>query len=434
MKPKLGLLLVLVLVVPGCGKGSKPGNRGKSDGSSSTAATSGPAVAPTSTPGNQAAVAKGNNQFAVDLYAKLSIERKDGNIFFSPFSISTALSMTYAGARGKTAEEMKNALHFTLPDQKLHSAMGALMGDLNAAGKSGGFQLSVANALWAEKSHQFLPEFLALNKANYGAGLETVDFAGDTEGARKTINSWVEKQTQDRIKDLIQPGVLHTITRLVLTDAIYFKGEWRSKFEASATKDEPFRLDGGKKIAAPMMHQFGVFDYAEGHGFKALELPYRGGSLAMLVLLPDKDDGLAAMEKALTVETIAKIRTSEADVTLTLPKFTMTSEFSLQETLSALGMKTAFLSGIADLSGIDGVTDPGGRLYMSAVVHKAWVDVSEKGTEAAAATAVVVDCEPSKPPKRKKVTFTADHPFIFAIRDQETGSILFLGRVANPKG
>ncbi len=440
--PAALVLAAAVFLVQGCG-GDAPVDRpgpqqqpGAAPAANPQPPAFGPAERPKTGPGDLATVAKGNNAFAVDLYSRLAAERKDANLFFSPLSISTALAMTYGGARGNTAAEMRKVLHFGLPDDQLHPAMGALLGDLNSAGQAGGFQLSVANALWAEKSHRFLPDFLALNKGCYGAGLEALDFAGDAEGSRRTINAWVEKQTQDRIRDLLPPGVLDNVTRLVLTNAIYFKGGWAHEFKEGATKDEPFKLGGGKKVTAPTMHQVGILDYAEGRGFKALELPYRQSMLSMLVLLPDKDDGLAALEKTLTAEIISRLKFAEADVTLALPKFTVASTFSLKETLLSLGMKAAFAPGVADLSGIDGVNDPGRRLFILAVIHKAWVDVGEKGTEAAAATAVMPTptCPPEiEPPKRKRVTFIADHPFIFAIRDRDTGSILFLGRVTDPR-
>ena len=373
-----------------------------------------------------AAVVRGNNEFAFDLYAQL--KEKDGNLFFSPESISTALAMTYSGARGTTAEEMAKTLHFTLKNDHLHPAFHALIEELNGAGKKRGYQLSVANALWGQQGFKFLTDFLKLTKKNYGAGLQEVDFAGNTEGARKTINAWVEKETKDKIKDLLQPGVLDSLTRLVLTNAIYFKGDWDRQFKKDLTQKDAFHLSADNKVDAQVMHDTGKFKYFDGGTFQALELPYKGKELSMVVLLPKKIDGLADFEKTLTAAKVAdclpKLR--EQEVSVSLPKFKMTSEFSLNDTLNAMGIKQLFNANGADLSGMDGQRD----LFVSAVVHKAYVDVNEEGTEAAAATAVVVAlaAAPAHP------EFRADHPFVFLIRDNRSGSVLFLGRVANPQG
>jgi serpin B len=375
---------------------------------------------------DRAAAAKGNREFALDLYAKLRGE--EGNLFFSPYSISTALAMTRAGARGDTAAEMDKTLHFTLEGEKLHAAFGSLVKEANGdpSDKKRGYQLSTANALWGQKGYPFQADFLKLTKDNYGAGLNDVDFAGATEQARKTINAWVEKETQDKIKELIKEGVLDTDTRLVLTNAIYFKGDWASQFKKDRTKDEPFLLGGDKKTTAPLMHQEGEFGYYDGGSFQVLEMPYVGKDVTMVVLLPKKADGLAALEKDLTADKLAgwlgKPRKDEVNVAL--PKFKTTSSFELAPTLADLGMKTAFTTN-ADLSGIGGSK---GELYLSHVVHKAFVEVNEEGTEAAAATAAVF----TKESARVTPEFRADHPFVFLIRDVRSDSILFLGRIADP--
>jgi serpin B len=373
--------------------------------------------------GDVAAVVSGNTEFAFDLYAKL--RGKDGNLFFSPESISTALAMTYAGARGETAEEMAKTLHFKLKEGQLHPAFHALIEELNGAGKKRGYQLNVANALWGQKGYGFLPAFLKLTKSNYGAGLQEVDFAGETEKARQTINAWVEKQTKDKIKELLQPGVIDSSTRLVLTNAIYFKGDWDRQFRKDLTHKEAFHLSADKTADAMMMHDTGKFKYLDGGSFQALEMPYKGKELSMVVLLPKKVDGLADFEKTLTAakvsEWLPKLR--EQEVVVALPKFKMTSEFSLKDTLAAMGIKQLFTAG-ADLSGMNGKRD----LFVSAVVHKAYVDVNEEGTEAAAATGVAVKLAAA--PIRTE--FRADHPFVFLIRDNHSGSVLFLGRVVNP--
>jgi serpin B len=382
------------------------------------------ADAPTAPAADKAEAVQGNNAFALDLYAKL--RSQEGNLFVSPASISTALAMTYAGARGPTADEMAKTLHFTLAPDRLHPALGALLHDLHGDGKSRGYRLAIANALWAQKGQPFLPPYLQLTRQCYGANLQEVDFAGATEEARRTINAWVEKQTQDKIKDLLQQGVLDSTTRLVLTNAIYFKGDWQEPFKKDQTRDAPFQLSSTEKVNVPLMNRTGEFNYLEGDNFQALELPYAGKDLSMVVLLPKKVDGLADVEKTLTAEklasALAKLRHEE--VVVSLPRFQVTSEFSLKGTLAAMGMPLAF-SDKADFSGMDGKED----LFLSAVVHKAFVDVNEEGTEAAAATGVVIAWK-SLPARQ---VFRADHPFLFLIRDRRSGSILFLGRLVKPR-
>ncbi len=244
---------------------------------------------------------QGNTKFALELYARL--RTKDGNLFLSPYSISSALAMTYGGARGQTAEEMAKTLHFELFGEKLHPAFGALIKEVNGEGKEKrGYQLSTANALWGQKDYPFQADFLKLNKDNYGAGLNDVDFIGAAEDARKSINTWVEKETKDKIKDLIKPGVLTTDTRLVLTNAIYFKSDWASQFKKDVTRDEAFFIAADKQVKTPMMHQKGQFNYHETAALQVLEMPYVGKELSMVVLLPKKKDGLADLEKSMTAD------------------------------------------------------------------------------------------------------------------------------------
>jgi serpin B len=333
--------------------------------------------------------------------------------------------MTYAGAHGDTAEEMAKALHFTLAPDDLHRAEAALLTGLNGAGKSRGYQLNIANALWGQQGYGFKDDFLRLTKTNYGAGLRQVDFIRDTEGARQTINAWVEKETRDKIKDLLPKGVLDDLTRLVLTNAIYFKGDWASQFKKDLTRDGEFQT-GLDKVKAPLMHQTARFKYLDADGLQALELPYAGKELSMVVLLPKKADGLAELEKTLSADKVAgwlgKLR--EQEVVVTLPKFKTTCDYSLSGPLAALGMKKAFQP-TADFSGMNGRKDD---LYITAIVHKAFVDVNEEGTEAAGATGVVVGVR-SVPVRAE---FRADHPFVFLIRDTRNDSVLFLGRIVNP--
>jgi serpin B len=373
------------------------------------------------------AVVAGNNQFAFDLYAHLAKEK--GNIFLSPSSISTALAMTYAGARGQTAEEMAKTLHFTLDSTRLHPAFAALLREWKAEGKKPGYQLSIANALWGQKGFGFLPDFLNLTRQDYGAGLIEVDFAHNVELARKTINEWVEEQTRDKIKELFKPGMLSTDTRLALTNAVYFKGDWAAPFQKNQTSDQDFQLTAQDKARVPSMFRTGHYRYADGGTFQALELPYKGNDLSMLVLLPGKVDGLADLEQKLSArglqDWLGKLRSQE--VAVTLPRFKTTREYRLNDVLAAMGMPSAFNADRADFSGMNGT---GPRLFISVVVHKAFVDVNEQGTEAAAATGVGIALA-AAPVKRQ--IFRADHPFLFLIRDNRSGSILFLGRVIDPR-
>ena len=389
-----------------------------------TAPATSPAPAALSVSPEIESVVKGNNEFAFDLFSRLQKESK-GNLFFSPFSISTALAMTYAGARDGTEQQMAQVLHFPADQAQLHPAMAKLMaGLLNPGEKKPPYELSVANALWGAKGADFLKEFLDLNRRNYKAGLTTLDFAGDTEGARKTINAWVEKETRDKIKELIKPGMLDGLTKLVLTNAIYFHGDWMNQFKKDQTHDAPFTLDDGSQVSVPMMHQREKFNYVERPDWKALELPYVGGDLSMILLLPAAPEGMATLEEQLPAhfeDGTAHMRKIEVNVSL--PRFKVAAQFELAKTLAEMGMPAAF-SGQVDFSGMDGRKD----LYISKVIHKAYVDVNEQGTEAAAATAVVVRATATRP-----IFFNADHPFLFLIRDNRTKSILFLGRLADPR-
>ena len=371
------------------------------------------------------ALVEGNEAFALDLYQQM--KGAEGNLFFSPYSISTALATTYAGARGNTARQMSRALHFTLEERRLHRAFGQLEAKLRAFAEKEKVELTVANALWAQKDYHFLEHFLDLVRKYYRAELNHADFKTAHESARGQINNWVERQTNDKIKDLIKPGVLNALTRLVLANAIYFKGLWGSQFDKRMTRDAKFWLDPDTTVDVPMMSQEHEFSYMENDQLQALELPYEGNDLSMILLLPKKRGGLAELESSFTTRTLrsflAKLR--EQTVTVYLPRFKLTSTFSLQETLAALGMSDAFNQNTADFSAMDGSR----MLYISAVVHKAFVDVNEEGTEAAAATGVVVSVTavPARP-----TVFRADHPFVFLIRDTHSGSILFLGRVVDP--
>jgi serpin B len=377
---------------------------------------------------DQSMVVEGNNAFAVDLYGKL--RDQGGNLFFSPESISTALAMAYAGARGATASEMAQTLHFTLPPEQLQPAMGALLNDLNAAHT--GYQLSVANALWAQQGYKFLDDFLNIMKSNYGAGFNEVNFKGAPEAARSTINQWVEQKTQGKITNLLPPGTVSPITRLVLTNAIYFKGDWQMQFDKAQTKLEDFHLSPTETVKVSLMHRDGGFNYFNGGAFQALEIPYKSNELSMVVFLSNDIGGLSALEQSLTGSNarqwLQELRFAPK-VIMTIPKFKMTKEFELAGTLGAMGMPRAFQPGAADFSGMTGNRD----LSISAVIHKAYIDLNEEGTEAAAATGVTMRAATARAPNpTPPIVFRADHPFVFMIRDTRSGGILFMGRVTHP--
>jgi serpin B len=317
-----------------------------------------------------------------------------------------------------------------IPDRKQFASVFAeIIKDLKSRGEKGGYQLNVANALWGQKGYEFLEEYLELIETNYGGKLNEVDFIRAAETARKTINRWVEQKTNNKINNLIPKGVLDSMTRLVLTNAIYFKGNWARQFKKDKTKDAPFTLANGEKVDAAMMNQTAEFGYMETDSFQGLELPYVDNELSMIILLPKEIDGLDELEKTLTVENLSKwlSKLYKREIVVSIPKFKMTSQFGLTSVLKLMGMTDAFTSN-ANFSGINGIRD----LFISAVIHKAYVDVNEEGTEAAAATAVTMKLT-SIGPARIPV-FKADHPFLFLIRDNHSGSFLFIGRVMNPNG
>lgn len=384
---------------------------------------------------NGGAVVEGNNKFALELYQTL--QSRQGNLFLSPYSISAALAMTYAGAKGQTEKQMAETLCFpSISSEQFHKKFGEIIRQLNEAGQKGSYELVVANALWGQKDYKFLNDFLTLVRTNYGGDLQQVDFVKQTEEARKTINAWVEDKTKDKIKELIKPGMVDSMTRLVLTNAIYFKGKWASEFKPERTQNAPFTLLDGRKVNVPMMTQTGKFGYMETDTTQVLELPYVNSldhardrdELSMVILLPKKIDGVSELERELARDNLAGWldRLRKCEVRVFLPRFKMTSEFELAGVLASMGMPDAFCSK-ADFSGMAGNRD----FFISAVVHKAYVEVNEEGTEAAAATGVVMKLTSvGEPPP----VFRADHPFVFLIRENQTGSILFLGRLANPEG
>jgi serine protease inhibitor len=377
-----------------------------------------------STPEGINSVVNSNNQFSLELYSNLK-DREEGNIFFSPYSISTALAMAYEGARGQTAEEIQSVFHFPEDSNVRRPAFAGVYNQLNK--KDAKYKLDTANALWVQQDYPLLDDYTNTTETYYGGKATNLDFVGATEQARQTINGWVEDKTNNKIKNLFPSGSLKPSSRLVLTNAIYFKGTWVKQFDKSDTRDEDFRVSSDKTVKVPMMRRTdrdAKFNYAETEDLQILEMQYDGGELSMIILLPKNDD-LKSIEKSLTLEKLNdwKSRLRERRVNVFMPKFSFDTKYLLNENLKEMGMPSAF-SKSADFSGIDGTKN----LFINIVVHQAFVDVNEEGTEAAAATGtgMVVTSVP------QIKTFRADHPFIFMIQERETGDILFLGRVSDP--
>lgn len=364
-----------------------------------------------------AELARGNNRFAQNLYQRLAHSK--GNVFFSPFSISSALSMTAAGARGQTAAEMAKVLQ--LPARPGQAWRKLLLG-------LDGPQLKVANRLWIHRKFAVSTAFLGLARRDYQAGMEKVDF-GRSEVARLLINGWVEKATGGKISNLIPGGVLNGSTRLMLTNAIYFKGEWQHGFLAAATRAEPFTSADGRKQTCQLMHQQADYALARVGSVQVLELPYQGERLSLTILLPQDGKGLARLEAERDWSRYFAALSGLQPVEVSLPRFKVEAQFNLNEVLKQMGMRLVFAPDQSDLSGLGSTAE--GRLYISHVLHKAFIEVNEKGTEAAAATAVVVGRE-GRAAHPQPQQFRADHAFLYAIRDRQTGSLLFLGRLDHP--
>jgi len=377
-------------------------------------------------PAGDSRIVPGINAFTSASYQQLT--RGDGNLILSPFNVATALSMALGGARGSTAAEIATVLHQHY-DPSYDSALAALVADLAKAGNGGGNELLAANGLWLQKGFPIQPAFQTTLANEYRAPLVPLDFAANAEGAREEINRWTGEHTKDRIKNLFPAGSLNAQTRLVLTSAIYFYGKWQDPFLTSRTQPAPFTLASGATTAANFMNQTAHFQYTETPSSRILEMPYAGTGIAFDVLLPKTPDGLADLESSLTTGNPTGWVGSLArrNVQVALPKFRVESQFSLRKALSAMGMPGAFTNS-ADFSGIDGR----GKLAISEVVHKSFVDVSEQGTEAAAATGMTMRAAAMRAPEQT-VVFRADHPFLFLIRDTRSGVILFIGRLTNPK-
>ena len=372
------------------------------------------------------ALVDGNTEFAIALYNEL--RTTEGNVFLSPYSISTALAMTYGGAREETAKQMAETLHFSLVNNKIHSAFSDIQSQLNKIQLKGDIQLNIANSLWPQEKYAFLEEYRALTRRYYGTEITPVDYERNPEGAQEAINVWVEEKTNNKIKDIISQTP-SPLTRLILVNAIYFKGNWDRKFRKSATQKMHFYLNETESIEVPMMKNKGGFNYGEDNRLQVLELPYAKKRVSMFVFLPRTINGLRGLERILTKDSLeAWIGSmSRESVEVYLPRFRMTAEFSLHEKLKSMGMIDAFDENRANFSGMDGNPN---WLYIGAVLHKTFIEMNEKGTEAAAATGVELMLLGGWPPPPK--IFQADHPFLFLIRDNSTGSILFMGRVSSP--
>lgn len=371
-------------------------------------------------------VADGNNRFTVDLYRQLAADEanKGKNLFFSPYSVHTALAMTTTGARGATRDQMVKTLHLPNDDAKMF-ASGDLGRFYDHPRKD--YELAVANALWGCKDFPWRPEFLDVQKKRFGARFREADFRNNPDGERDRINKWVEEQTRERIKELLLQGQVTNKTKMVLVNAIYFKGQWVTAFDPKKTRPDLFECDDNTRVEVPMMHTRGKFGYTRLDGVEVAELPYKGDELSMVVILPDRKDDLASVEKKLTPEVLAKWLAALNDrptFEVSLPKFRVESRFDLPPQLKALGMTDAFNDERADFTGMTSES-----VYISGVIHKAFVEVGEEGTEAAAATAVAV----AQPLSGESwSSFYVNRPFLFLIRDVKRGTILFAGRVMRP--
>ncbi|MEY2817409.1 MAG: hypothetical protein RL275_872, partial [Chloroflexota bacterium] len=371
----------------------------------------------------------GNNAFGLDLYQTL--RSQDGNLILSPFSVSLALAMTYAGARGETETQMADVLNFG-PQDQVHNTFNALDLALEESPivldkDQEPMQLSIANSVWAEQTFTFLPDFLDMLSVNYGAGIQLMDFINSPDPSRKIINQWVSDETKDKINNLLPENSITSDTKMVLVNAIYFKADWLSPFDANDTYDSSFKLLDGSEVTVPMMGQQLYIPYFVGDGYAVAELPYAGESAVMTLLVPDEgrfEEIEAQVDGAMFNEALANL--APADVTLRMPKFEFESPFNLSDALIEMGMPLAFDENRADFSGMTDQQD----LYIGNVIHKAFVAVDEKGTEAAVATAVVMEGATAMMPEN---VLTINRPFLFFIRDVETGQILFIGRVLNPE-
>ncbi len=374
------------------------------------------------------AVVTSNTQFAFAMYQNLNADKsnKGKNIFLSPYSISTALAMTYLGSEGNTRTQMAGTLHFNLPDNRLEAGFSSLLGQTKATPDKH-YKLDVANALWGQQDYHFEPAFTGAIGKYFDGGFNAVNYADDQEreAGRIKINRWVEQKTNDKIKNLVHPDDINNLTRLILTNAIYFKGDWKLQFKTMFTQNAPFTVSPGKTVTVPMMAQKEHFPFMENSELKMIELPYAGDDLSMLVLLPAGD--VEKFGAALTPEKLQEYQKQlfPVKVELSLPRFKFETRYTLNEGLAAMGMPDAFDRATANFAGMTGKP----ALYITAVIHQAMIDVNEEGSEAAGATAVVMG---EKAMVMRPVVFRADRPFIFMIVHKPTGAILFMGRLSDP--
>jgi serpin B len=378
--------------------------------------------------GNLTGISENNNTFAFKLYRELHGHTNE-NMFYSPFSISTALAMTFAGARNETALQISKTMYFS-QGEKFHAGYKQLLKQLDA-GTEGKIKLNIANGLWAQQDFPFLASYFELVKTNYNSELKNVDFidVAKRETTRKEINSWVEQKTNDKIKNILGKRDLDSMTKLVLVNAIYFYGDWAEPFTKEATRSKDFNLSEEEKIKVPFMNQRNNYNYYEDAKIQAIEIPYKGNKASMVIFLPVKNNGISEFEKSINYQYYQDIITAfqSTEAQLSLPKFQTTSNLNLGTTLSQMGMPLAFSQG-ADFSGMTGKRD----LWISEVIHQAFIHVDELGTEAAAATAVLMVKSIMKDPIKPKI-FNADHPFVFLIKENATGSILFMGKIMKPE-
>jgi serpin B len=424
------LILAIFIFISGCtGPSVQTGTETPLPTVQVTPATTSPV------PGAEGSVVEANNRFAFDLYTSLRKEpgNQGSNLFFSPFSISSALAITYEGARGGTADEIRSVFHFPQDDSTRRQGFREIFAGIH---QPDGYILSTANALWAEKTYRFLTGFIEEAQKDYSANATGLDFMGMPDASRMIINQWVADRTNQKIKNLLPDGSIDPLTRLVITNAVYFKGTWMKQFDKNRTRAEDFRVSPGETVQVQMMEMAdrdSMFGYNETGGLQVLEMPYeqgKGRALSMVVILP-KDDDLAAVEDTLDQQNLSDLTGSfrYQRVNVYFPRFTLKTRYSLSSTLETMGIHSAFDPGSADFSGMDGSRN----LSITEIYHQAFVDVNEEGTEAAAATGVVVGLATAVN-EGPVPEFRADHPFIFLIRDNGDGNILFLGRVTNPSG
>ncbi|EHQ34698.1 serpin family protein [Methanoplanus limicola] len=427
-----GILLILCAAFSGCTGVNDSGDDGTAAETPSPASTPASTVTPEDITKSAGEVVDANSIFAFDLYQKLAgVSSQDENIFFSPYSISSAFALVYEGAKGDTAAEINSVFHFPAEIQDLRDGFLEINSGINAGDPE--YELSVANALWAEKTYSFLDDYIKTAKDYYSADTTNLDFINQPEESRLAINKWAEDETHEKIKDLIPQGMIDPMTRLVITNAVYFKGDWVKQFDVNNTHEAAFTTASGKSVTVDMMQRTdedAVFGYMENDDLQMLKMPYdheSGRELAMYVILPKGDD-LRTFEEGLDSDRLTDLKAAiaEKEVKVFFPKFKLETEYSLSDTLADMGMPVAF-SDKADFSGMDGTKS----LSISDVIHKAYVDVNEEGTEAAAATAVVMRLTAVMDEEPVPV-FMADHPFIFMIEDTDDGNILFMGKLSSP--